>query len=36
MTDEQKATYVFTQAVNALIRLEGMKAENAFWAIQEG
>lgn len=28
MTDEQKAAYVFAQAVAAQIRLEGMKAQN--------
>lgn len=35
MTDEQKAAYVFAQAVNALVRIEGMKAANAFRAIRE-
>ena len=28
MTDEQKAAYVFAQAVAALSEVEGMKAEN--------
>ena len=28
MNDEQKASYVFTQAVCALLEMEGMKAEN--------
>lgn len=28
MTDEQKAAYIFSEAVSALTRIEGMRAEN--------
>jgi hypothetical protein len=30
MTDEQKAAYIYAQAVCAMAEIEAMKAENAF------
>ena len=36
MTPEQKAAYVFAQAVCAMAEIEGMKADNAMVALRDG